>query len=85
MHTEHFPRLRLPVLFVQGRAAPLARPRNCASICIAAPMRIIAIEGAGYELSAKVLICPSRHYATYPMAAEGAAPLSLRVLYQARE
>jgi predicted alpha/beta-hydrolase family hydrolase len=50
--TEHFPRLRLPALFVQGTRDPFGSPEELreAVAAIPAPTRIIAIAGAGHDL-----------------------------------
>jgi predicted alpha/beta-hydrolase family hydrolase len=50
--TEHFPRLRLPALFVQGARDPFGSPAELrdAVAAIPAPTRIIAIAGAGHDL-----------------------------------
>ena len=52
LRTEHFPRLRLPALFVQGTRDPFGSPEElrAAVAAIPAPTRVIAIEGAGHEL-----------------------------------
>jgi predicted alpha/beta-hydrolase family hydrolase len=52
LRTEHFPRLHLPVLFVQGTRDPFASPEElrAAVAAIPSPTRIIAIEGAGHDL-----------------------------------
>ena len=50
--TEHFPRVRLPALFVQGTRDPFGAPEELrgAVAAIPSPARIIAIDGAGHEL-----------------------------------
>ncbi|HZU91857.1 MAG TPA: alpha/beta family hydrolase [Stellaceae bacterium] len=50
--TEHFPRVRLPALFVQGTRDPFGSPEALreAVAAIPAPTRIVAIAGAGHEL-----------------------------------
>lgn len=52
LRTEHFPRVRLPALFVQGTRDPFGAPEELrgAVAAIPAPTRIIAIEGAGHDL-----------------------------------
>src|SRR4029077_13903067 len=52
LRTEHFPRVRLPALFVQGTSDPFGSPEELrgAIAAIPSPTRIIAIEGAGHEL-----------------------------------
>jgi predicted alpha/beta-hydrolase family hydrolase len=52
LRTEHFPRLRMPSLFVQGTADPFGTPVElCAAIAlISAPTTLIGIEGAGHDL-----------------------------------
>jgi predicted alpha/beta-hydrolase family hydrolase len=52
LRTEHFPRLRLPALFVQGTRDPFGAPEELrgAIAAIPAPTRIIAIAGAGHDL-----------------------------------
>ena len=52
LRTEHFPRLRRPCLFVHGTADPfgtVAEMRAAVGL-IAAPTRLIAIDGAGHDL-----------------------------------
>jgi predicted alpha/beta-hydrolase family hydrolase len=50
--TEHFPRLHLPALFVQGTRDPFGSPEElrAAVAAIPAPTRLIAIAGVGHEL-----------------------------------
>ena len=50
--TEHFPRLRVPALFVQGTADPFGGVDeiHAALALIPAATRLIAIEGAGHDL-----------------------------------
>ncbi|HJU17807.1 MAG TPA: alpha/beta fold hydrolase [Stellaceae bacterium] len=52
LRTEHFSRVRLPGLFVQGTRDPFGSPEELrrAVAAIPAPTRIIAIDGAGHEL-----------------------------------
>ncbi|HEV2300136.1 MAG TPA: alpha/beta fold hydrolase, partial [Stellaceae bacterium] len=52
LRTQHFPRLTLPCLFVQGTSDPFGSPDELRSAValIAAPTRIIAVEGAGHDL-----------------------------------
>jgi hypothetical protein len=52
LRTEHFPRLRVPALFVQGTADPfgtLAELRQAVT-AIPAPTRVMPIDGAGHDL-----------------------------------
>jgi predicted alpha/beta-hydrolase family hydrolase len=52
LRTEHFPRLRVPALFVHGTADPfgsIAELRTAAAL-IPAPTRIMPIERAGHDL-----------------------------------
>jgi len=52
LRTEHFPRLRVPVLFVHGTADPfgsVAELRLAVS-AIPAPTHVMPIEGAGHDL-----------------------------------
>ena len=52
LRTEHFPRLRVPAVFVQGTADPfgsIAEIRSAIAL-IPAPTRLIPIEGAGHDL-----------------------------------
>jgi predicted alpha/beta-hydrolase family hydrolase len=52
LRTEHFPRVRLPALFVQGTRDPFGSPEELrrAVAAVPAPTRIIEIAGAGHEL-----------------------------------
>jgi predicted alpha/beta-hydrolase family hydrolase len=52
LRTEHFPRLRMPSLFVQGTADPFGTPveLRAAIALISAPTTLIGIEGAGHDL-----------------------------------
>jgi uncharacterized protein len=52
LRTEHFPRLRIPALFVQGTADPfgsIAELRQAVSL-IPAPVQVMPIERAGHDL-----------------------------------
>jgi len=52
LRTEHFPRLRVPALFVHGTADPfgtIAELRAAVS-AIPAPIQVMPIEGAGHDL-----------------------------------
>jgi predicted alpha/beta-hydrolase family hydrolase len=52
LRTEHFPRLRMPAVFVQGSADPfgsLEQLRSAVSL-IPARVRIIPVAGAGHDL-----------------------------------
>jgi len=52
LRTEHFPRLRVPALFVHGTADPfgsIAELRQAVSL-IPAPTQVIPIDGAGHDL-----------------------------------
>lgn len=52
LRTEHFPRLRVPAVFVQGTADPfgsLAELRSALAL-VPAATRLIAVEGAGHDL-----------------------------------
>jgi predicted alpha/beta-hydrolase family hydrolase len=52
LRTEHFPRLRVPALFVHGTADPfgtIAELRAAVS-AIPAPTQVMPIEGAGHDL-----------------------------------
>ena len=50
--TEHFPRLRVPALFVQGTADPFGSIAevNTAIAAIPAATRLLPIDGAGHDL-----------------------------------
>jgi predicted alpha/beta-hydrolase family hydrolase len=52
LRTEHFPRLRVPALFVQGSADPFGAiaELSAAIPLIPAPTRLLPIEGAGHDL-----------------------------------
>jgi uncharacterized protein len=52
LRTEHFPRLCLPALFVQGTADPFGSiaEMRAALPLIPAPTRLLPIEGAGHDL-----------------------------------
>jgi predicted alpha/beta-hydrolase family hydrolase len=52
LRTEHFPRLRVPSLFVHGTRDPFGTVAALqeAVASIPAPTRVIAIEGAGHDL-----------------------------------
>jgi hypothetical protein len=52
LRTEHFPRLCLPCVFVQGTADPFGGPGELrdAIATILAPTRIIPVDGAGHDL-----------------------------------
>jgi uncharacterized protein len=52
LRMQHFARLRLPCLFVQGTSDPFGSPAElrAAVARIPAPTRIIAVEGAGHDL-----------------------------------
>ena len=52
LRTEHFPRLRVPAVFVEGTADPFGTPDElrAAIALIPAPTRLIAIDGAGHDL-----------------------------------
>ena len=52
LRTEHFPRLRVPALFVEGTADPFGSiaELNAAIPLIPAPTRLLPIEGAGHDL-----------------------------------
>jgi hypothetical protein len=52
LRTEHFPRLQVPAVFVQGTADPfgtVAELRSALSL-VPAATRLIAVEGAGHDL-----------------------------------
>jgi predicted alpha/beta-hydrolase family hydrolase len=52
LRIEHFPRLRVPAVFVQGSADPFGSPAELRPhlASIPAPTRLIAVEGAGHDL-----------------------------------
>lgn len=52
LRTEHFPRLRVPAVFVQGTADPFGSIMEIGTAIaqIPAPTRLIPIEGAGHDL-----------------------------------
>jgi predicted alpha/beta-hydrolase family hydrolase len=52
LRTAHFPRLRTPALFVHGPADPFATAEELgrAIAAIAAPTRVVTVEGAGHDL-----------------------------------
>jgi uncharacterized protein len=52
LRTEHFPRLRVPALFVQGTADPFGTiPELQAAVeAIPAPVRVMPVAGAGHDL-----------------------------------
>jgi uncharacterized protein len=52
LRTEHFPRLGLPCLFVQGTSDPFGSPEELRAAVALIPGRteIIAVEGAGHDL-----------------------------------
>jgi hypothetical protein len=52
LRTEHFPRLRVPALFVQGTADPFGSTAElrAAIALIPAATRLLSIEGAGHDL-----------------------------------
>lgn len=52
LRTEHFPRLRVPCLFVQGTADPFGSPDElrAAIAAIPAPTELIPVERAGHDL-----------------------------------
>ena len=52
LRTEHFPRLRVPALFVQGTADPFGSiaELRAAITLIPAATHLLAIEGAGHDL-----------------------------------
>ena len=52
LRTEHFPRLRVPALFVQGTADPFGSIAEVSAAIAAIPAatQIIAIDGAGHDL-----------------------------------
>jgi len=52
LRTEHFPRLKVPALFVSGTSDQFGTPDELrgAIALIPGPTRLIAIEGAGHDL-----------------------------------
>jgi uncharacterized protein len=52
LRTEHFPRLRVPTVFVHGTADPFASASELANAAalIAVPTRIVSVDGAGHDL-----------------------------------
>lgn len=52
LRTEHFPRLGVPAVFVQGGADPFGGPEELrqALAAIPAPTRLIPLDGAGHDL-----------------------------------
>jgi predicted alpha/beta-hydrolase family hydrolase len=52
MRTAHFPKLKIPVLFVHGSGDPFGSldEMRAAVKLIAAPVELLAIEGAGHDL-----------------------------------
>ena len=52
LRSEHFPRLAVPAVFVQGSADPFGGPAelNAALALIPATTRLIVIDGAGHDL-----------------------------------
>jgi uncharacterized protein len=52
LRTAHFPKLRMPVLFVHGSRDPFATTEEmkAAMSFIPAPVRLLEIEGAGHDL-----------------------------------
>ena len=52
LRVEHFPRLRLPALFVQGSRDPFGTPAElrAAAVRVPAPTEIVPIENAGHDL-----------------------------------
>jgi predicted alpha/beta-hydrolase family hydrolase len=52
LRTEHFPRLRIPTVFVQGTADPFGAPAElkAAIALIPAPTCLIPVAGAGHDL-----------------------------------
>jgi uncharacterized protein len=52
LRTEHFPRIRVPAVFVHGTADPFGSPRELedAIPAIPAPVTLLRIEGAGHDL-----------------------------------
>jgi hypothetical protein len=52
LRTEHFPRIEVPCLFVQGSADPFGTPAELgrAITLIQSPTQLIPVEGAGHDL-----------------------------------
>ncbi len=52
LRTEHFPRIRVPVVFVHGTADPFGSIRELeeAISVISAPVKLLRIDGAGHDL-----------------------------------
>jgi len=52
LRTEHFPRIHMPAVFIQGTADPFGSIREIedAVQAISVPTTLIAIEGAGHDL-----------------------------------
>jgi uncharacterized protein len=52
LRTEHFPRLRVPTVFIHGTADPFASTSELATAAslIPAPTKIMSVEGAGHDL-----------------------------------
>jgi predicted alpha/beta-hydrolase family hydrolase len=52
LRTEHFPRIRVPVVFVHGTVDPFGSIRELeqAISAISAPVKLLRIEGAGHDL-----------------------------------
>jgi predicted alpha/beta-hydrolase family hydrolase len=52
LRTEHFPRLRLPTVFVHGTRDPFGASDElrAAVTTIAAPVEVIVVDGAGHDL-----------------------------------
>jgi predicted alpha/beta-hydrolase family hydrolase len=52
LRTEHFPRIRVPVVFVHGTADPFGSIRELeqAVSAISAAVKLLRIEGAGHDL-----------------------------------
>ena len=52
LRTEHFPRLRVPALFVSGTVDPFGSPAELRTAVTAIPAatRIVTIDGAGHDL-----------------------------------
>ena len=52
LRTQHFPRLSVPTIFVQGTSDPFASiaELEAAIIAIPAPHRILTVENVGHDL-----------------------------------